>query len=109
MHVLREELPKIEVTISSKHSPQLAEGLATGKLDVAFMRAEEGHPDLVYQVLITEPLIVVLPSDRRLAPHDVIHAVDFVGETENDRVSDRYVPIVRNVVAPGAQKIAIIL
>jgi len=37
MHVLREELPKIEVTISSKHSPQLAEGLATRKLDAAFM------------------------------------------------------------------------
>src|SRR3954462_14626114 len=49
MHVLREELPKIKVTISSKHSPQLAEGLATGKLDAAFMRPEEGHPDLVYQ------------------------------------------------------------
>lgn len=30
MHVLREELPKIEVSISSKHSPQLAEGLAPG-------------------------------------------------------------------------------
>jgi len=80
-HVLREELPKIEVTISSKHSPQLAEGLATGKLDAAFMRPEEGHPDLVYQVLITEPLIVVLPSDHRLASHDAIHPQDFVGET----------------------------
>jgi LysR family hca operon transcriptional activator len=81
MHVLREELPKIEVTISSKHSPQLAEGLATGKLDAAFMRPEEGHPDLVYRVLITEPLIVVLPSDHRLASHDAIQPLDFVGET----------------------------
>src|SRR5438128_3989409 len=81
MHVLREELPKIEVTISSKHSPQLAEGLATGKLDAAFVRPEEGHPDLVYKVLITEPLIVVLPSDHRLASHDAIQPLDFVGET----------------------------
>jgi LysR family hca operon transcriptional activator len=81
MHVLRDELPKIEVTISSKHSPQLAEGLATGKLDAAFMRPEEGHPDLVYKVLITEPLIVVLPSDHRLASHDAIQPLDFVGET----------------------------
>jgi LysR family transcriptional regulator, hca operon transcriptional activator len=80
-HVLREELPKIEVTISSKHSPQLAEGLATGKLDAAFMRPEEGYPDLVYKVLITEPLIVVLPSDHRLASHDAIEPLDFVGET----------------------------
>src|SRR5438874_12189002 len=59
MHVLRDELPKIEVTISSKHSPQLAEGLATGKLDAAFLRSEEQHPDLVYKVLIREPLVVI--------------------------------------------------
>ena len=32
MHVLRDELPKIEVAISSKHSPQLAEGVATGNV-----------------------------------------------------------------------------
>jgi LysR family hca operon transcriptional activator len=81
MHVLREELPKVEVTISSKHSPQLAESLAAGKLDAAFMRPEEGHPDLVYKVLITEPLIVVLPRDHRLASNDVIQPQDFVGET----------------------------
>ena len=81
MHVLQEELPKIEVAISSKHSPQLAEGLVTGKLDAAFMRREAGYPDLVYKVLITEPLMVVLPSDHRLASHDAIQALDFVGET----------------------------
>ena len=45
------------------------------------MRPEEGHPDLVYKVLITEPLIVVLPSDHRLASHDAIQPLDFVGET----------------------------
>jgi LysR family transcriptional regulator, hca operon transcriptional activator len=81
MNVLREELPKIEVTISSKHSPQLADGLAAGMLDAAFMRPEKGHPDLVYKVLITQPLIVVLPSDHRLASHDAIQPLDFVGET----------------------------
>jgi LysR family transcriptional regulator, hca operon transcriptional activator len=81
--VLREELPKIEVSISSKHSPQLAEGLATGKLDAAFMRAEAGYPDLVYnyKVLISEPLIVVLPSDHRLASREEISPLDLLGET----------------------------
>jgi LysR family transcriptional regulator, hca operon transcriptional activator len=81
MHVLREELPKIEVTISSKHSPQLADDLATGKLDAAFLRPEQGHPDLVYKVLIREPLIVVLPSDHCLASHETISLQDLVGET----------------------------
>jgi LysR family transcriptional regulator, hca operon transcriptional activator len=81
MHVLREELPRIEVTISSKHSPQLAEGLATGKLDAAFLRPEERYPDLVYKVLVREPLIVVLPSDHRLASRAAIAAKDLLGET----------------------------
>src|SRR5260370_36315967 len=80
MHVRREELPKIEVTISSKHSPQLAEGVATGKLDAAFMTAEEGHPDIVYKVLITVPLIVILPSDHRLASREAIQPADLVGD-----------------------------
>ena len=81
MHVLRDELPKIEVTIFTKHSPQLAEGLDTGKLDAAFMRAEEGHPDLVYKVLTAEPLMVFLPSDHPLASREAIQPSDFVGET----------------------------
>jgi LysR family hca operon transcriptional activator len=81
MHVLREELPKIEVTISSKHSPQLADGLATGKLDAAFLRPEERYPDLVYKVLLREPLIVVLPSDHRLAAREAISPQDLAGET----------------------------
>jgi LysR family hca operon transcriptional activator len=81
MYVLREELPTIEVTISSKHSPQLAEGLATGKLDAAFLRPEERYPDLIYKVLVREPLIVVLPSDHRLASREAIAPKDLVGET----------------------------
>jgi LysR family hca operon transcriptional activator len=80
MHVLREELPRIEVTISSQHSPQLADGLSTGKLDAAFMRPEAGYPDLVYQLLISEPLVVVLPSDHRLASQATIRLADLAGE-----------------------------
>jgi LysR family transcriptional regulator, hca operon transcriptional activator len=81
MRVLREELPRIEVTISSKHSPQLADGLATGKLDAAFLRPEERYPDLVYKVLVREPLIVILPSDHRLASRKAIGLKDLAGET----------------------------
>jgi LysR family transcriptional regulator, hca operon transcriptional activator len=42
---------------------------------------EEGYPDLSYQVLISEPLIVVLPSDHRLASHQVISPKDLALET----------------------------
>ena len=40
MHVLRDELKNIEVTITSDYSPDLAEALARGRLDLAFLRVE---------------------------------------------------------------------
>src|SRR2546423_3551160 len=38
MHVLRDELQNINITVSSDYSPDLAEALLRGRLDVAFMR-----------------------------------------------------------------------
>ena len=49
MNILRDELPKIDVTVSSQSSPLLAEGLMHGKLDLAFLRPEPGMPDLEYK------------------------------------------------------------
>src|ERR1700716_701574 len=57
MHVLHDELKNIEVTISSDYSPDLAEALVRGRLDVAFMRVEPTF-DLGYEVVDHEPLIV---------------------------------------------------
>ena len=65
MHVLRDELKNIEVTVSSDYSPDLAEALVRGRLDLAFLRVEPGY-DLGYHVVDREPLIVLMPSDHRL-------------------------------------------
>ena len=81
MHILREELPKIEIKVSSKHSPQLGDGLATGKSDAVFLRPEEQYPDLVYKVLIREPLIAGLLSDHHLESREMVSLQDLVGET----------------------------
>ncbi|CAH2811252.1 MAG: Transcriptional regulator, LysR family [uncultured Caballeronia sp.] len=43
MQVLRDELPNIDVTVSSHYSPDLADARARGKLDLAFLRAERKH------------------------------------------------------------------
>src|SRR3979409_303042 len=79
--ILRDELPNIDVMISSQYSPQLANALLKGTVDAAFLRRERGLPDLAYRVLIKEPLVVVLPSDHRLAALQVISPGDLVGET----------------------------
>src|ERR1700676_2884866 len=81
MQILRDELPNIDVMISSQYSPQLANALLKGTVDAAFLRRERGLPELAYRVLTKEPLVVVLPSDHRLAALKAISPRDLVGET----------------------------
>jgi len=78
MRVLRAELPNIEVTVSSDYSPDLAEAVARGRLDVAFMRAEP-ELDLTYRRVAKEPLIALMPSDHALTARASIRAKDLVG------------------------------
>src|SRR6476620_1267733 len=78
MHVLRDELKNIQVTVTSDYSPDLAEALARGRLDLAFLRVEPGY-DLGYHVVDREPLIVLMPSDHRLTARETIHPREFVG------------------------------
>src|ERR1700691_3899811 len=76
MAVLRDELKNIEVAITSDFSPDLAEALARGKLDVAFLRVEPRY-DLGYRVVDREPLIVLMPRDHRLVAKQAIHPREF--------------------------------
>src|SRR5580692_5008874 len=79
MHVLRDELKNTQVTVSSDYSPDLAEALLRGRLDVAFMRVEPTF-DLGYEVVDQEPLIVLMPSDHRLTAREAVRPQDVVGE-----------------------------
>jgi LysR family hca operon transcriptional activator len=79
MHVLRDELKSIQVTVTSDYSPDLADALLRGRLDLAFLRVEPGY-DLGYHVVDREPLIVLMPSDHRLAGRQAIHPRELVGE-----------------------------
>src|SRR3979409_192923 len=79
MHVLHDELKNIQVTVSSDYSPDLAEALARGRLDLAFLRVEPGY-DLGYHVVDREPLIVLMPRDHRLTARETVRPQDFAGE-----------------------------
>ena len=81
LRILRDELPNIDVMISSQYSPRLANALLEGNVDAAFLRREKGLPELAYRVLVKEPLVVILPSDHRLAALKAISPGDLVGET----------------------------
>lgn len=81
MRILHDELPNIDVTVSSQYSPGLADALLRGTLDVAFLRPEPQTGDLVFRLVAKEPLVVVLPSDHRLAAQAAIDPQALVGET----------------------------
>ena len=81
MRILHDQLPNIEVTVSSQYSPDLADALIRGRLDVAFLRREKQAGDLTYTLVTKEPLVVVLPSDHRLASRHAIDPHAIVGET----------------------------
>ena len=78
--ILRDELPNLEIRVSSGFSTNLAGELQRGKLDVAFLRTEP-KPELQYRLVRKEPLVVILPSDHPLAENQAIDPHDLSGET----------------------------
>src|ERR1700676_5429078 len=81
LRILREELPNIDVMISSQYSQRLAKALVKGTVDAAFLRREKGMTELAYRVLVKEHFLVSLPNDHRLAALKAISPRDLVGET----------------------------
>jgi LysR family hca operon transcriptional activator len=81
LRLLREELQDIHVVISTQNSPQLGAAVLQGRIDAAFLRQEDGGPDLEFRRLLEEPFEVFLPKDHPLAARTRITAQDITGET----------------------------
>lgn len=96
LRILRDELPNVDVMISSQYSPLLADGLSKGKIDAAVLRREKGLPDLAFRLLVKESLMVVLPIDHRLAVLKSIDAKDL--ESEIFVTVSKTAPVLRVVI-----------
>jgi LysR family transcriptional regulator, hca operon transcriptional activator len=79
--LLRDQLPNMKLTIASQYSPDLATELMRGRLDAAFMRAEPHVENLAYRRVLSEPLVVGLPWDHRLASRKTVDLRAMVDET----------------------------
>lgn len=77
--ILRAELPNIEFKVMSLYSPDLADALQSGEIDLGFLRVEP-RPDVTYQVIAKEPLVVILPSDHRLAEEEAVDPRELAAE-----------------------------
>ncbi|WP_158741878.1 LysR substrate-binding domain-containing protein [Acidisphaera sp. L21] len=93
--LLLEDLPNLEIRVFSGFSTKLADDLQRGKLDAAFLRREP-NPQLDYRLVISEPLVAILPSHHRLAGHGSIEPRDLVDE--NFIGVSPVAPILRNTV-----------
>jgi LysR family transcriptional regulator, hca operon transcriptional activator len=80
LRILQSELPFINVTIQSQSSPELADALQSGKIDVAFLRPEPDRPGLEFRLLKRDPLCVVLPLSHPLARKREIHPRALAGQ-----------------------------
>jgi len=78
LRILHDELPNVDVMISSQYSPLLAAAFRTEQSMQPFFRRERGVPGLAFRILVKEPLMVILPSDHHLAARQVVSPGDLV-------------------------------
>src|ERR1700746_1728146 len=105
LRILREEASDIDVTITTKSSPELAHALMQGDIDVALLRREPRTAGLDFKFLVKEPLIVILPARHRLARHKAIRPEDICRE---DFISTaRAAPVLKTVIDEYAAKVGI--
>jgi len=107
LRILREEMPSIDITLSSQASPELAGDLMRGKVDVAFLRREVLAPGLAFKFLIKEPIVAVLPSGHRLAARKTIAPQDIAGEPYI--APTKAAPVLKAVIDAYAAKTGIAL
>jgi LysR family transcriptional regulator, hca operon transcriptional activator len=107
LRILREEAPDVEITLMTKSSPELADGLMQGKIDVALLRREAHTVGLAYKFLIKEPLIAILPTRHRLARHRTVPPQDLARESFISTA--RAAPVLRTVIDDYAAKAGITL
>ena len=77
--VLRNELKNIDFKVTSDFSPDIADAVQRGDIDVGFCRVEPRR-DLHYHVIAQEPIAAILPSDHRLAAQSKIDPRDLQQE-----------------------------
>jgi len=105
LRILREEAPEVEITLMTKSSPELADGLMQGKIDVALLRREAHTVGLAFRLLIKEPLIAILPTGHRLAGHRALRPQDLARESFISTA--RVAPVLRTVIDDYAAKAGI--
>jgi DNA-binding transcriptional LysR family regulator len=78
---LRDELPHVEISIRGEMlAPAQLDALLAGGVDIALLRPPVDHPDIAYETLRRDRLIVALPADHALRERRSLHVGDLRDE-----------------------------
>jgi LysR family hca operon transcriptional activator len=107
LRILREEASGAEITLSSKSSPELADALMQGKVDVALLRHETQTAGLAFKFLYKEPLVAILPRKHRLAARKSVRPEELAREAFISPA--RLAPVLKSVINDYAARVGITL
>lgn len=74
------ERPDISVALQIRSSQKVAECIATQQYDLGFAEISVKHPGVISEVLLTAPLVAILPPDHPLAERDRLEPKDLSHE-----------------------------
>lgn len=67
IQTFREIAPTVSISLTEVSTPGQIQALATGEIDVGFVHLPIAHPDILFETVLTEQLVVVLPQGHPLA------------------------------------------
>lgn len=76
----RESYPEVTVRLHNMTKREQLAALQDGRIDLAFNRLMRPVPGIVSEVLLTEPLLIALPDDHRLADEPQLDLAVLAGE-----------------------------
>jgi DNA-binding transcriptional LysR family regulator len=82
LHAYHSDFPEISLSLSELESPEQIRLLTAGSLDACIVRTVTGDLEAVDVLpLLTEPMVIALPSNHNLASKSALRARDLAGES----------------------------
>lgn len=74
------ERPDISIALQIRSSQKVADCIASQQYDLGFAEVSVKHPGVSSEILLTAPLVAILPPDHKLADHDILEPKDLENE-----------------------------
>ena len=76
----KQRYPEVEISLLDLTNSEQLQALADDRLDIAFTRSRIARPDLETEILLEEPMVMMVPSDDPLAKKKRLAWKDLAGE-----------------------------